>query len=774
MRWRRALAALGLVVAVPLLGVSRPLGAQDVACDAPGDVEVRSLDFVGNRTFTDAELANGIVTTPSSWTRRLVRFFGRRRCLDPIEFRRDSLRLIAHYRRAGFAGVQVGTEVARHRTGAVDITFRIREGEPVILTQMSVNGLDSVPERPDIIDALPIREGRRFDQHGVEAARDTIARRLHDNGYPLAEVLRSFDADTTKRVATLEYSVSPGPRARIGAITVDITEREGAGRQIDADAVRRALDFEPGDLYRVRRLEAAKRKLFLSDAYRHVAVSPDTQSLATPGDTTIDINVSVAENYMRSTRATAGWATLDCFRTQAEYADVGFLGELRRLDLNARVSKIGLGRPMQLDESLDWVCSSNAREDPYSTTLNYYGGVSLRQSSLFGRPLTPTITLYSERRSEWKAFLRYAPIGGIASLAQPLRPGLNAIYAYQLEYGRTEAEPAIFCGLIGACLRQEQSFLRQPKRLATASVSLVRSRANDPFNPTRGSSMSLEVRHAGRFTGSDSAARFSRAVGDAAWYFRLGRDAVLAARFRGGLVFGSRLSLQADTTAFIPQQERLYAGGANTVRGFGQNEVGPLVYIVSNFHACANPAAPDPCVPPPDGADTVYFVADTTGPRPRLVLPVGGNSMTVANLELRLRSPIFPAQVQWVLFADAGEVWTRGATRAEQGFERLRITPGLGVRIASQVGPIRVDVGYNPYDRPAGAAFFNAEGVRVAPLYCVSPGNALPVTGYPGDAESPPQQAEPQRGGCPTTYEPRPSGALFRRLTWHVSIGQAF
>jgi len=181
------------------------------------------------------------------------------------------------------------------------------------------------------------------------------------------------------------------------------------------------------------------------------------------------------------------------------------------------------------------------------------------------------------------------------------------------------------------------------------------------------------------------------------------------------------------------------------------------------------------CVTPETAMDTVYFSSDPEG-SPR-VLPVGGNSVAVANLELRMPSPFIPDRLQVAFFADAGQVWTRGASGAERSFGSLRITPGFGMRLASPVGPIRVDVGFNPYDRVTGAAYFNAsEQNDVAPLYCVSPGNGLPVTGWKptyDDNDLPAVQANPSRG-CPISYEPRQKSGFFSRLRLNVSIGQAF
>jgi outer membrane protein insertion porin family/translocation and assembly module TamA len=414
------------------------------------------------------------------------------------------------------------------------------------------------------------------------------------------------------------------------------------------------------------------------------------------------------------------------------------------------------------------------RNDSYSDTLNYYVGATLSQSSLFGIRAVPTVTLYSELRSEYQVFRRYTPIGTVLSLNQQLRRTLAATYAYQLEYGRTSAEPAIFCGVIGICDVNEQDFLKRSQRLATLGLTLVRDRRNNQFYPTGGSTHSLELRHAGQLIGSDPDLQFNKAVGDASWYWKLPRNSVLAARLRGGFVFGQRITLGSSETVFIPQQERLFAGGANTVRGFRQNELGPVVYLPDTLQVCIAPTGD--CVTPTAAMDTVYFTSKPSN-NPR-TLPVGGNSVVVGNVELRMPSPYIPERLQIAFFADAGQVWTRGGTGIEQSFGHLRVTPGVGMRLASVVGPIRLDIGYNPYDRRAGSAYFDAPRRNgEAPLYCVSPNNGLPVTGWspnPAPEDKAPKQANAGQGGCPSSFEPTKITSFFRRLSFNASIGQAF
>ena len=774
MRTRRALLALGFFVSALCAAVPTAASAQDIACDR-GDRQVNKVAFIGNEAFDDARLSLGIVTTPSSWARRVLRKVGTRRCLDTLEVRRDPLRILVLYRERGFPTATVTARVDTVARGIVNVTFRIREGDPILIQQLAITGLDSLP-RPERFTAnLAIRVGGRFDQVAVEAARDTILRRLRDNGYPHADLLRSYESDVAKLTANVKFEVAPGPLSRIGDVKVAVTARDGGGQSISDDAVKSTLGFEPGDLYRERELESAKRALYLSQAYRHVEVAPDTASLNSPTDSTIDVNIALAETFLRSIRPAAGWGTLDCFRTQIDYTDVGFLGGLRRLDINARASKLGAGYPTKLTGPGRQVCQGDAREDPYSDTLNYYVGATLRQSSLFGLRAVPAITVYSELRGEFHVFQRNTPIGAILSLNQLLRRRVAATYAYQLEYGRTNAEPAIFCGVIGICNVNEQGFLKRTQRAATASISLGRDRRNDVFYPSAGSLVTLDLRHASKLIGSDPDLQFNKIVADASWYFALPRRSVLAARIRGGVVFGKQIVLGNDTTVFIPQQERLFAGGANSVRGFQQNELGPNVYLPDSLVVCTTPTGD--CIRPASGADTVYF-SSTPEDTPR-VLPVGGNTVAVANVELRMPSPFLPERVQVAFFADAGQVWTRGGSGAEQSFRRLRVTPGFGMRVASPVGPIRLDIGFNPYQRVAGAAYYNApERNEQAPLYCVSPGNGLPVTGWKeekdyADTDPVPVQANPARG-CPTEYKPTKRTSFFSRLRLNVSIGQAF
>jgi outer membrane protein insertion porin family/translocation and assembly module TamA len=261
---------------------------------------------------------------------------------------------------------------------------------------------------------------------------------------------------------------------------------------------------------------------------------------------------------------------------------------------------------------------------------------------------------------------------------------------------------------------------------------------------------------------SDTALQFNKFVGDASRYINAGGGNVLALRIRGGVLYGRSLG---SATGFIPPSERLYAGGPTTVRGFAQNELGSAIYIAST---------PFLVVPPAVSGLPDTVVRDTSGIQ-RRVVPVGGNSLVVGNVELRLRSPILPELLQLTLFTDAGEVWNRGSTSALGGV-KLKVTPGIQVTAFSPVGPVRIAVGYNPYQRPAGPLYYEATSVPGAPLLCVSPNNDVPTHFSPADPVTGAvtiTQDNPANG-CPATYQPPKDNRFRSKLTFSFAIGQAF
>ncbi|HEX9219987.1 MAG TPA: BamA/TamA family outer membrane protein, partial [Gemmatimonadaceae bacterium] len=697
--------ALGFFAA--FLGVT-DVRAQDIECQR-GDLEVMRLVFEGNKAFSDAELAKTIVTTPSAWARRYLHLpFTVKHCLDRNELPNDRARLIIFYRRRGYPRVTVDTVVKTLAPGAVEVRFNINEGPPMILRSFVVRGLDSVPEKGRIVRGLPVREGGRFDRFAIDAAADTVRQRLHNNGYPRGEAVNRFIVNDSALSAWDTLYVTPGPRTRIGAIKINVTPLAGKKQQIPTRVVRRIMSLDSGRLFREDEIVDAQRALYQTEAYQHVSITPDSGA-----DTLITLYTNLAEAPMHAARVGAGYGTLDCFRITGEFIDYNFLSGARRLDFNTRVSKIGIGRPL---DGAPGLCPA-ARKDVFSNRLNYYAGATLRQPVFLGLRTVPTITLYTQRISEYNAYLRTTAIGGVASVIWRGLTRTPVTLSYSMDLGRTEAQPALFCAVFNLCEEAERVRIQRTQQLAVLSLAATRDNSNNLLSPTRGSIIRLEARHSSPVILSNKDLQFNKLVGDASRYVNAGGGNVLAFRIRGGTVFGRNV---ASATGFIPPQERLYAGGPTTVRGFSQNELGSLIYIARGTPGYQEYISTDVRT---GLQDTVILAKDTIGFR--RVVPVGGNSLAVGNVELRLRSPFLPELLQLTVFTDAGEVWNRGRSQIKE--VKLKVTPGIQLTAFSPVGPVRLAVGYNPYRRPKGPLYYEATELADAPLLCVSPFNFFPT-----------------------------------------------
>jgi outer membrane protein assembly factor BamA len=186
-------------------------------------------------------------------------------------------------------------------------------------------------------------------------------------------------------------------------------------------------------------------------------------------------------------------------------------------------------------------------------------------------------------------------------------------------------------------------------------------------------------------------------------------------------------------------RKRFYAGGSHSVRGFGENQLGPRVLTVPigvlQSHdtlnaACTSGTDVTTCNPNAGLLDRDF--------EPR---PLGGNFVVEGSIEAH-----FPVWQQLVgaAFIDAGMVSQR--TNPALPKKRSAITPGFGFRYKSPVGPIRADIGFNPG---------GTESLPVVTENIVN-GQRTLVT------------LQRRRSFSPG------AGGILKRMVLHLSIGEAF
>lgn len=705
MRGRVAVALALLLAAAPRAAAQEP------------ERVVRQLQFEGNRAITDEVLASAISTTNSSWFARsfLVRWLGlgEKRYFDEQEFKRDVVRLDVLYRRSGYPNVEIDTLVRRTPEN-VYVTFRIQEGEPIRVTNLVINGLDTIrPElRRRVVQDLPLQEGDPFNRFLMSASADTVTRRMRDQGYPSARVFTAFETNKDALTAVVTLDADPGDSAVIGNVEVVGTNR------IEPRLVRNLLISRPGRLYSQDELLQSQRNLYSSDLFRFATVNIDSADFQ-PGMDSVPLIVQVSEARRRRIRGGLGYGTDDCFRGSLGWTTRNFLGSGGRiLDLTSRISKVGVGAPF------DWglansICGNSREDSVGSAKVNFTLGASFRRPAFLSPNNTIAVSVFTERRSEFKVYLRQETGTNITLRRETPKRRIPLSLSYTLSYGHTEATPESFCASFNACTADVVSLLRQNRVLATLTANGTLPRVNNAIDPSRGSLASAEVTWSSRLLGSSSFQQFLRGVADYSWYRPLARDVVFSWRLRGGIIFAPSIDVATGSGNFVPPEQRFYAGGPNDVRGFERNELGPVVYVVSKGEVDSAQAEGRPI-----DRDEVTVAA------------TGGNTLAVGNVELRVPSPVFSSRLRLAAFVDAGGVWQRGSGIGAV----IRVTPGAGIRVATPLGPARLDVAYNPYRLQAGPLF------QVDTL-----GNLNPVDGQ-------------------SSYVLDRNG----RLTFHFAVGQAF
>jgi outer membrane protein assembly factor BamA len=702
--------------------------------------EIKAVRFVGGEPFGYDTLQVMIETKPTHCTLLgfpiCIPFFsiGREEhYVDPSAVVRDAGRLTVFYRREGYFGTRVTPRVEPEGEGDEDVrvTFIIRRGDPITLDTLAVEGVAGVLDSAALVRALPLQPGELFDLDDFTLSADQVLRELQTRGHAYASVLRNYDADTLTDRASATITAIPGPVVRVDSIIVNGAEELGRRTAI------RQLGFRKGDVLQLPRLADAQRNLYSLELVQIASVSlaPDSLQLS-PGDSAnATILVAIAEADEHQAEASAGFGTVECFRVDGNWRDRSFTGGGRRLSLEGSLSKIGVGGRTRTGLGGN-VCSAAPVEpnafDTLGTALDYRLAAEFTQP-FFIRPSNQlTANVYAERQTQ-PQFSREA-IGGRVSVTHRLAPRTSLIGSVDVEKGTTIGSPVLFCSAFQICTPEDVKRVSGGRFRNTLGLNFVQDRTDHPLDATRGHILRTGAAWAAPFLSSD--VTFVRWTAEGSAYRIVRPSWVFAGSLRLGNFFKTvSLNPIRPTEDFLPPEERFYAGGANSVRGFARNQLGPLVYFArySTPDTITGVMGPADREIENDGRDTTFVQCDDCVD----IVPTGGTSVAVLNAELRFPSPVFRRQLRLAAFIDAGSVSVGNLWETRD----WRITPGVGLRIITPVGPARVDMAYNPYDYPEGVLYVLNENGQIV--------RARDDFRLPGQS-------------------------IWQRLKFHVAIGQAF
>ena len=707
-----------------------PLRAQEAG---PPRAEVVDLRFEGETLFHHALLRAAIVTqesgcslpVPISFVTCTLGFGRVHHEFDAARLREDEVRLRIFYFQRGYREAVVETDTVRRKDG-YEVVFRIDPGTPIRVASLEIAGAEEILPQ-DFGEHLPLRTGRPFNLLEYDAARDSIISAMRNHGYARADVLAGYDIPADSYEARVRFEVIPGTLARFGEIEV-----EGNRRVSDA-VVRRFLTFRTGDLFRQSELLRSQSNLFGMDVFRHASVRarPDAGS-----DSVIPVTVQVNEGDIHRVRIGTGVNEADCVNAEGRWISRNFLGGARRLEVRGAISNVfarNLGG--------NFPCGEAAADTLYGRLTGSLSA-DFAQPWFFGPRNTLGVGLFVERRSVPTVFVRTAR-GGYLSFTRNLSSRTSASLSYRPELTRLDAEGDIFfCQSFVVCKEEDIEVLSQPHWLAPLNLSFSRDRSNDFFSPTRGYVLRLEAEEAARFLGSDFS--YLRLIADLSTYRPLADGVVLATHLRSG--WAKPHNGAKESSFGLNPQRRFFAGGPNSVRGYAQYRLGPQVLKVDgNRLTLPVDSGGAGCAIAEVNAGTcdagVLLARGNDGFEQR---PVGGEALLEGSVELRF--PLYGDKWRGAAFVDFGQVWAAGD---RVRLDEIAITPGIGIRYNSPIGPIRVDVGYNGQ----GGDWLPVITDELDPTDGRKTGDLLPLA---------------------KNVRWNPGGSFFDRLQFHFSIGQAF
>jgi outer membrane protein assembly factor BamA len=607
--------------------------------------------------------------------------FAERAYLDEAEMRRDLLRIRLFYWRRGYRDVEVTTRTQRTKNG-IRAIFDIKENAPTVITTLDVVQRDSAIPRADIARLMLVKAGDPLDMVSLDSTRLLVRNLLQERGFADAQVtIDTTKVDNETNQAPIALELASGRKATVAAI--DVKGNIAVSRR----TVGRLMHIRPGDTYRRTAVLESQRDLYLSGLFSEVDVvtPPTTDSAKT-------ITVSVTEAHHKLLEFRGGFTTADFGQLEAEFTRYHFLGSARRLTLRGTVSNL---LAKQLNGAGIFYDVTNGAEgedrEPFLRPT-WAASADLVQPWFLGPSNHLGASIFTHRRSIPGVVTDVGAGASLGFTRTLTTSSANVNYTY--EASRIEASDVYFCVAVGICLASAIDVVSARHPLAPLAFVAQLDRSDNPLSPTAGVRARLDLEHASKLTASDFS--YNRASFAASKYMKMGRRAVLAGRVRFGYVAATsganrQLGVPESDDPVIHPRKLFFAGGSRSVRGYGENQLGPRLLTIdparltdSTLAACTPASVADGSCDP----NIAGLGADAFQPR-----PLGGTTLGEASVEYRF--PLaFAAGLTGAVFLDGAVVGTNrfsdllGASAS--------ITPGFGVRFATPAGPVRLDLGLRP------------------------------------------------------------------------------
>ena len=560
---------------------------------------LRSIKFEGNTTLSSGVLKKNLNLTTQSLGDRVF-FWRAQPYFNEIYLEEDIKQIIVQYQQAGFLKVEVNAEQKiNEKANKIELIFTIKENQPVVIGQISYNikgiGSESKKTVKSLLDGLSAeliaQKGDRFQDTNIVGSVKQINRVLRNQGFPEPETDFTIELSEDRRVADVIYRVNAGELCNFGEIRVLGNEK------LAESVILKQITFSENESYDLRKTQKTQQRIQNLGMFQFVTIKSMLNEIE---NNKVPIEILVKELPYWSVKTGVGYGLEDRFRLSLKVEKLGFLGGARRASFFAKYSYL----------------------EPYHFSLD------VTQPSFINPQGSISINPFLIKEHEESYDLQ--KYGFSTTLRQNLTNITNTFLKYKFERDNLQINSDITDEL------EDVTQENYNKSSISAGISIDDS--NPAFSPLQGYSASFVTTLSGLKLGSEY--HYLQGLIDLRKYNEISEGAVLAAKVKAGImkpIWGD------DTT---PIDERFFAGGSNSIRGWARGEVGPQ---------------------------------STEG------IALGGESYLEFSVEWRHH---LWRILSGVIFCDAGNVW---AGYDEYDLENLDYSTGLGIRIDTPIGPIRFD-----------------------------------------------------------------------------------
>jgi len=557
-------------------------------------VFIKDIRFAGNESFKDSELEKVMGTKEKGW----LSWFTDSGVLKRDILEQDTARITSFYHHHGYIEANVGMPEITQDGEWLYVTIEISEGNRYRVGNIELTG-DIIGSKEELLHLLKINNEEYLSRNIL---REDILR-LNDfyaeNGYAFAETTPTVNTNKEEKLVDIIIDINKGDLVYINRITI-----KGNTRTRDK-VIRRELLIREKGVFDSRALRLSHQRLIRLDFFEDVSINPEP----TPDKTKMDLVVEVKEKPTGAFSVGAGYSSVDSLMFMAEISQNNFLGRGQRLALSGNIS---------------------------GTATRYNLGFT--EPRFYDTQLMLGLDIYNWKR-EYDTYTRDSK-GGAIRFGYPVWELWNASFSYGYDdtsltdVDLENAAPSIIESL-GINITSYVTF------------SLSRDTRNNLYTTTRGSQNVINTKYAGGILGGDS--QFTKVDGFTSWFF--------PGFFIDETAFHIRVSagqVWDNEDGALPDYEKFYLGGINTIRGFKTRSIAVTV----------------------------------TDPETGEEFKVGGQIMWFTNLEYHF--PLVKAGgLRGLVFYDAGNVYDN-----DWNFDEIKQSVGVGLRWLSPMGPMRLEWGY--------------------------------------------------------------------------------